>query len=69
MKNPKGKRWWKSSAVWSGLGTIAVGIFSIVTGNVIGGIGAIATGAGAIFGRVTATQEITTKKNEDIPTE
>lgn len=66
MENPNGKRWYKSSGIWSGIGSVAIGIFSILTGNVIGGIAGIAAGAGAIFGRATATQEITVAPEKPI---
>lgn len=64
-KMPK-KQFWKSKTFWSGFGTIALGVFMLAKGNVAEGITAIATGAGAIFGRANATTEITLSKPEPV---
>lgn len=62
----KKKSYWRSKTVWSGLGSIGVGIFMIVTGNIPEGILAIASGGGAIFGRAKATTVLTTKTDKQL---
>lgn len=57
MTEPK-KKWWQSTTIFSGIGSIAVGIFLITQGGIETGIASIVTGVGAILGRVTATKEI-----------
>lgn len=57
MDKPK-KKWFFSKTIWSGIGSIGVGIFLITQGGIETGIASIVTGVGAIFGRVTATKEI-----------
>ena len=59
-----GKRWFRSRTIWAGIGSVGVGIFTILKGDAVNGILTITTGLGAIFGRATATKEITTKKTE-----
>ena len=52
------KRFYKSTTFWSGLATIATGIYLIVTGNIPEGILTIGTGLGAIAGRSRATKPL-----------
>lgn len=52
------KRFYKSTTFWSGLATIATGIYLIVTGNIPEGILTIGTGLGAIAGRAKATKPL-----------
>jgi len=52
------KKFWLSKTFWSGIGTIATGVYLVVQGNVPEGIATIITGVGAIAGRTVADQPL-----------
>lgn len=52
------KKWYKSSTIWGGIGSIATGIWLVYTKEVPAGIAAITAGVTTMIGRKKATKKI-----------